>query len=45
MGESAEKMALRLQAMLRFWEPLQSVRYLFTSPSEPINLEQLMIAC
>ncbi len=42
--KSAEKMALRLQAMLRFWEPLQSVRYLFTSPNEPINLEQLMLA-
>jgi hypothetical protein len=42
--KSAEKTALRLQAMLRFWEPLQSVRYLFTSPNEPLNLEQLMIA-
>jgi hypothetical protein len=37
-------MALRLQAMLRFWEPLQSVRYLFTSPNVPINLEQLLEA-
>ena len=42
--KSAARTALRLQAMLRFWEPLNSVRYLFTTPSEPINLEQLMIA-
>ena len=42
--KSAERTALRLQAMLRFWEPLQSVRYLFTSPNVPISLEQLMVA-
>ncbi len=42
--KSAEKMALRLQAMLRFWEPLESVRYLFTSPNMPITLEKLLEA-
>ncbi len=42
--KSAEKTALRLQAMLRFWESLQSVRYLFTSPNVPISLEQLLVA-
>jgi len=42
--KSAEKMSLRLRAMLRFWAPLQSARYLFTAPNEPISLEQLMIA-
>ena len=42
--KSAERTALRLQAMLRFWEPLQSVRYLFTSPNVPISLEQLLEA-
>jgi hypothetical protein len=41
--KSAERTALRLQAMLRFWEPLQSVRYLFTSPNVPMSLEQLMV--
>ena len=42
--KSAERMALRLQALLRFWEPLQSVRYLFNSPNASISLEELMIA-
>ncbi|HEX8704856.1 MAG TPA: hypothetical protein VF815_38845 [Myxococcaceae bacterium] len=42
--KGAEKTALRLEAMLRFWEPLQSVRYLFTSPNVPISLEQLLEA-
>ncbi len=42
--KSAAKTALRLQAMLRFWEPLQSVRYLFTTPNMPISLEQLLVA-
>jgi hypothetical protein len=42
--KSAARTALRLKAMLRFWEPLQSVRYLFASPTEPITLERLMVA-
>ncbi len=39
---SAERVALRLQAVLRFWEPLQSVRYLFSSPKAALTLEELM---
>ncbi|MGZ3461199.1 MAG: hypothetical protein ACXU86_22145 [Archangium sp.] len=42
--KSAERTALRLQAMLRFWEPLQSVRYLFSSPNAALTLEELMVA-
>jgi hypothetical protein len=42
--KSAERTALRLKALLRFWEPLQSVRYLFSSPSVPLSLEQLLSA-
>jgi hypothetical protein len=42
--KSAERTALRLRALLRFWEPLQSVRYLFNSPHTSISLEELMIA-
>jgi hypothetical protein len=42
--KSAERMALRLQALLRFWEPLQSVRYLFSSPAVALTLEELMVA-
>jgi hypothetical protein len=41
---SAQRTALRLQAVLRFWEPLQSVRYLFTSPQIPLTLEELLTA-
>lgn len=41
---SAERTALRLQAVLRFWEPLQSVRYLFSAPNAALTLEDLMIA-
>ena len=41
---SAERTALRLQAVLRFWEPLQSARYLFTSPNAVLTLEDLMMA-
>jgi hypothetical protein len=41
-----EHMALRLQAVLRFWEPLQSVRYLHGSPDARLTLEELMMtAC
>jgi hypothetical protein len=42
--KSAERMALRLQALLRFWEPLQSARYLFTTPTAALTLEELMVA-
>ncbi|WP_375769794.1 hypothetical protein NR798_02610 [Archangium gephyra] len=42
--ESAERTAVRLQAVLRFWEPLQSVRYLFKNPGTEHTLEELMVA-
>ncbi|PTL79499.1 hypothetical protein [Vitiosangium sp. GDMCC 1.1324] len=43
---SAERTAQRLQALLRFWAPLQSARYLFTTPSAALTLEELMVdAC
>ncbi|HZI07409.1 MAG TPA: hypothetical protein VEZ71_25550, partial [Archangium sp.] len=42
--ESAERTAMRLQAVLRFWEPLQSVRYLFKNPGTSHTLEELMMA-
>ncbi|WNG48334.1 hypothetical protein F0U60_32565 [Archangium minus] len=42
--KSAERMALRLQALLRFWEPLQSARYLFNSPNDTLTLDELMMA-
>lgn len=41
---SAERTASRLRAVLSFWEPLQSARYLFDSPSAPHTLEELMVA-
>jgi hypothetical protein len=41
---SAERTALRLQALLRFWEPLQSVRYRFTAPNAALTLEDLIMA-
>lgn len=41
---SAESTAVRLQAVLRFWEPLQSVRYLFKNPGTSHTLEELMMA-
>jgi hypothetical protein len=41
-----ERTAQRLQAVLRFWEPLQSVRYLYKTPGEALTLEQLLVlAC
>jgi hypothetical protein len=40
--KSAERTALRLQALLRFWEPLQSARYLFSTPNDALTLEDLM---
>lgn len=39
---SAARMAIRLQAVLRFWEPLQSVRYRFKSLSAALSLEELL---
>jgi hypothetical protein len=41
---STERTALRLQAVLRFWEPLQSARYLFSTPNDALTLEELMVA-
>ncbi|OJH38323.1 hypothetical protein BON30_24620 [Cystobacter ferrugineus] len=41
---SAERTAARLQAVLRFWEPLQSARYLFSTPNATHSLEELMEA-
>jgi hypothetical protein len=42
--KSAERTALRLQALSRFWEPLQSARYLYNSPDTSLSLEELMVA-
>lgn len=42
--KSAERTAPRLQAVLRFWEPLQSARYLFKSRNTVLSLEELMSA-
>ncbi len=39
---SARRTALRLQAVLRFWEPLRSVRYLFKRLNVVLTLEELM---
>jgi hypothetical protein len=41
---SAERTARRLQAVLRFWEPLQCARYLFKNPGAAHTLEELMVA-
>lgn len=38
------RVALRLRAVLRFWDGLQSVRYLFSTPEAPLSLEELMSA-
>ncbi|WNG28514.1 hypothetical protein F0U62_34310 [Cystobacter fuscus] len=40
---SAQRTASRLQALLCFWEPLQSARYLFSSPNATHSLEELMV--
>ncbi|REG28080.1 hypothetical protein ATI61_109424 [Archangium gephyra] len=42
--ESAERTAVRLRAVLRYWEPLQSVRYLFKHPGAAHTLDELMTA-
>ncbi|MFY0582146.1 hypothetical protein ACN28S_54760 [Cystobacter fuscus] len=39
---SAERTALRLQAVLRFWESLQGARYLFKTLGAPLTLEELV---
>jgi hypothetical protein len=45
MGQgSAERMARRVQAVLRFWEPLQSARYLFKKLGEAQTLDEVMVA-
>ncbi|WP_224363465.1 hypothetical protein [Hyalangium versicolor] len=41
---SAGRMAARLHAVLRFWEPLHSVRYRFKSLNAELSLEELMMA-
>jgi hypothetical protein len=41
---SAERTASRLRAVLRFWEPLQSARYLFKTLGAVLTLEELMKA-
>ncbi|HEX5754270.1 MAG TPA: hypothetical protein VFZ09_49260 [Archangium sp.] len=41
---SAERTAQRLQAVLRFWEPLQGARYLFKKLGAAHTLEELMVA-
>lgn len=41
---SAERTAKRLQAVLRFWEPLQCARYLFKKVGTAHTLEKLMVA-
>ncbi|AKJ01476.1 hypothetical protein ATI61_103184 [Archangium gephyra] len=41
---SAERMAQRLQAVLRFWEPLQCACYLYKRLGEAYTLEELMVA-
>jgi hypothetical protein len=41
---SAERTARRLQAVLRFWEPLQSARYLFKKLGVAQTLEEVMVA-
>lgn len=41
---SAERTAVRLQAVLRFWESLKGTRYLFKTLGAPFTLEELMRA-
>ncbi len=42
--ESAERTALRLQAVLRFWDSLQHGRYLYQTLNTFLTLEELMTA-
>jgi hypothetical protein len=41
---SAERTAKRLRAVLRFWEPLQSARYLFKKLGTAQTLEEVLVA-
>ncbi|MFY0583582.1 hypothetical protein ACN28S_63115 [Cystobacter fuscus] len=41
---SAERTAARLRAVLRFWEPLRCVRYVFKKPGAARTLEEVMVA-
>ena len=41
---SAGRTALRLRAVLRFWDSLQSARYLFKTLNTLLSLEELMLA-
>ncbi|KFA90350.1 hypothetical protein [Archangium violaceum] len=41
---SAQRTAKRLRAVLRFWEPLRSARYLFKTPGTAQTLEEVMLA-
>jgi len=36
--------ALRFKALLRFWDALQTARYLFTSPDAALTLDELIVA-
>ncbi|HYO69722.1 MAG TPA: hypothetical protein VEU33_26965 [Archangium sp.] len=40
---SAERTARRLEAVLRFWEPLECARYLFKKPGAAQTLEEIMV--
>jgi hypothetical protein len=42
---SAQRTAKRLQAVLRFWEPLQCARYVFKKLGVAHTLEELMVVC
>jgi hypothetical protein len=42
--ESAERSARRIEAVLRFWDSLQTVRYLFKKPGTFLTLDELMSA-
>jgi hypothetical protein len=41
---SAERTARRLEAVLRFWEPLERIRYLFKRLGAAQTLEEVMVA-
>jgi len=41
---SAERVALRIKSVLRFWDSLQPMRYLFNSTDILLSLEELMVA-
>jgi hypothetical protein len=42
--KSAERVACHLQSVLRFWQPLQSARYLFMRLGVAHTLEEVMVA-